>query len=177
MEHSWPGNVRELENAVERAVVLAQTKWSRSMSCPMSCFRREACSIRRDEGGRLPADASLFEIVADFERRKIIEALEACELEPDGSRGDAAHSALDPESEDQAAGYSGETPRRLRRFSFGLLRLSAFLADGDFGSGVQPGELGDCDLFAVFNTFQDFDVLVKAVAELHLAGFDRVRRP
>ena len=33
--------------------------------------------IRRDESGHLPADASLFEIVADFERRKIIEQLEA----------------------------------------------------------------------------------------------------
>ncbi len=32
--------------------------------------------IRRDESGRLPLDASLFEIVADFERRKIIEQLE-----------------------------------------------------------------------------------------------------
>ena len=42
--------------------------------------------IRRDESGRLPADASLFEIVADFERRKIIEALEAAELEPDRGR-------------------------------------------------------------------------------------------
>jgi transcriptional regulator with GAF, ATPase, and Fis domain len=33
--------------------------------------------IRRDSSGYLPADASLFEVVADFERRKIIEALEA----------------------------------------------------------------------------------------------------
>ena len=34
--------------------------------------------IRRDETGRLPVDASLFEVVADFERRKILEALDAC---------------------------------------------------------------------------------------------------
>jgi DNA-binding NtrC family response regulator len=33
--------------------------------------------IRRDEGGGLPSDASLFEIVADYERRVIIEHLEA----------------------------------------------------------------------------------------------------
>ncbi|MGH9672756.1 MAG: helix-turn-helix domain-containing protein, partial [Bryobacteraceae bacterium] len=33
--------------------------------------------IRRDESGNLPANASLFEMVADFERRKIIEHLEA----------------------------------------------------------------------------------------------------
>jgi DNA-binding NtrC family response regulator len=33
--------------------------------------------MRRDESGRLPADASLFEIVADYERRVILEHLEA----------------------------------------------------------------------------------------------------
>jgi len=33
--------------------------------------------IRRDDKGHLTADASLFEIVADYERRKIIEQLEA----------------------------------------------------------------------------------------------------
>jgi hypothetical protein len=33
--------------------------------------------LRRAEGGGLPADASLFEIVADFERRIITEHLEA----------------------------------------------------------------------------------------------------
>ena len=33
--------------------------------------------ISRDNNGMLAADASLFEMVADFERRKIIEALEA----------------------------------------------------------------------------------------------------
>jgi DNA-binding NtrC family response regulator len=32
--------------------------------------------LRRSDGGPLPADASLFEIVADFERRVIIENLE-----------------------------------------------------------------------------------------------------
>jgi transcriptional regulator with GAF, ATPase, and Fis domain len=33
--------------------------------------------VRRDSLGYLPPDASLFEIVADFERSKIIEYLEA----------------------------------------------------------------------------------------------------
>jgi transcriptional regulator with GAF, ATPase, and Fis domain len=33
--------------------------------------------IRRDASGTLPADASLFEMVADFERRKITDVLEA----------------------------------------------------------------------------------------------------
>ena len=34
--------------------------------------------LRRGENGALPPDASLFEIVADFERRTIIEHLEQC---------------------------------------------------------------------------------------------------
>jgi DNA-binding NtrC family response regulator len=32
--------------------------------------------LRRSENGALPPDASLFEIVADFERRTIVEQLE-----------------------------------------------------------------------------------------------------
>ena len=47
-------------------------------------LRREASSggfsrgirIRRGDNGALPADASLFEIVADFERRTILEYLD-----------------------------------------------------------------------------------------------------
>jgi DNA-binding NtrC family response regulator len=76
MEHSWPGNVRELENAVERAVVLASDAEVPADVLPDQVLHAGGMRIRRDETGRLPSDASLFEIVADFERRKIIEALE-----------------------------------------------------------------------------------------------------
>lgn len=78
MEHSWPGNVRELENAVERAVVLAAEELVPVDVLPDQVLHAGGVKIRRDEAGRLPADASLFEVVADFERRKILEALEAC---------------------------------------------------------------------------------------------------
>ena len=78
IEHSWPGNVRELENAVERAVVLASDEMVPVDVLPDQVLHAGGVKIRRDETGRLPADASLFEVVADFERRKIIEALEAC---------------------------------------------------------------------------------------------------
>ncbi len=75
MEHTWPGNVRELENVVERAVVLATEQ-----SVPIDVFPDYLLAasgrLRRTDGGPLPADASLFEIVADFERRVIIENLE-----------------------------------------------------------------------------------------------------
>jgi DNA-binding NtrC family response regulator len=78
IEHSWPGNVRELENAVERAVVLASDELIPVDVLPDQVLHAGGVKIRRDETGRLPADASLFEVVADFERRKILEALEVC---------------------------------------------------------------------------------------------------
>src|SRR5215475_9781992 len=72
MEHNWPGNVRELENVVERAVVLAA-----ETAVPVDVFPDHllmASGIRvRHGNGALPSDASLYEIVADFERRTIIE--------------------------------------------------------------------------------------------------------
>ncbi len=85
MEHNWPGNVRELENAVERAVVLATDPAAPVDVLPDHLL--QASGIRlRGEGGALPADASLFEIVADFERRVILERLE----QHNGSQTEAA---------------------------------------------------------------------------------------
>jgi DNA-binding NtrC family response regulator len=76
MDHNWPGNVRELENAVERAVVLASQPTVPLDVLPETILQAGGVRIRRDESGYLPPDASLFEIVNDFERRKIIETLE-----------------------------------------------------------------------------------------------------
>ncbi len=77
LDYNWPGNVRELENAVERAVVLASQTTVPADVLPDSILQEGGVKIRRDASGMLPADASLPEILADFERRKIIEALEA----------------------------------------------------------------------------------------------------
>jgi len=77
MDYNWPGNVRELENAVERAVVLASEPVVPVSVLPDSILQAGGVRIRRDESGYLSPDASLFEIVADFERRKIIETLES----------------------------------------------------------------------------------------------------
>jgi DNA-binding NtrC family response regulator len=77
LDYNWPGNVRELENAVERAVVLASQPTVPVDVLPESILQEGGVRIRRDESGTLSPDASLFEIVADFQRRKIIEALEA----------------------------------------------------------------------------------------------------
>ena len=76
MDHNWPGNVRELENVVERAVVLATAPVVPVTVLPDHLLQAGGLGIRRDESGRLPADASLFEIVADYERRVILEHLE-----------------------------------------------------------------------------------------------------
>jgi DNA-binding NtrC family response regulator len=77
MDHSWPGNVRELENVVERAVVLASQPGVPADVLPEHLLEARGLRIRRDESGHLASDASLFEIVADFERRKIMEQLES----------------------------------------------------------------------------------------------------
>jgi DNA-binding NtrC family response regulator len=78
MEHAWPGNVRELDNVVERAVVLA-TELSVPLDVlPDSLLQANGVRLSRGDGGPLPADASLFEIVNDFERRTILERLEQC---------------------------------------------------------------------------------------------------
>jgi len=74
MEYNWPGNVRELENAVERAAVLAASTSVPVDVLPDQILEANGIRLRRD-GGPLPADASLFEIVADFERRIIEERL------------------------------------------------------------------------------------------------------
>ena len=76
MEHNWPGNVRELENVVERAVVLTTANSVPAHVLPDHLQQASGMRITRDSSGMLASDASLFEVVADFERRKIIESLE-----------------------------------------------------------------------------------------------------
>ncbi len=75
MDHAWPGNVRELENVVERAVVLATETVVSTEVLPEPLL--QASGIRTHRGGPLGPDASLYDIVADFERSVIIERLEA----------------------------------------------------------------------------------------------------
>ena len=76
MEHNWPGNVRELENAVERAVVLANETVVPVTVLPDTLLHSGGIKIRTDDTGNVPADASLYEIVAAFERQRIIQVLE-----------------------------------------------------------------------------------------------------
>jgi len=92
MDHNWPGNVRELENVVERAVVLATSTVVAVDVLPDYLLHAGGLRIRRDATGNLPADASLYEMVADYERRKIIEYLDAA----NGSQTEAAEKLSIP---------------------------------------------------------------------------------
>jgi DNA-binding NtrC family response regulator len=92
MEHAWPGNVRELENVVERAVVLATEASVPLEVLPDALLEANGIRLRRSEGAPLPSNASLFEIVNDYERRIIMERLEQCNW----SQTDAAESLSVP---------------------------------------------------------------------------------
>ncbi|MBI2678627.1 MAG: sigma-54-dependent Fis family transcriptional regulator [Candidatus Koribacter versatilis] len=74
LDYAWPGNVRELENVIERAVVLAPRETVTSDLLPSSV-------LGRDLVGRIltdRADATLFEIIEECERRVITDMLEKC---------------------------------------------------------------------------------------------------
>jgi len=74
MSYSWPGNVRELENVIERAVVLSSGTDITLDLLPDNLLGRGSSFTLHDP----PADASLFEIVEDVERRIITDMLERC---------------------------------------------------------------------------------------------------
>jgi DNA-binding NtrC family response regulator len=74
MAYSWPGNVRELENVIERAVVLSSGPEISMDLLPESMMGRGSSFSLHDPA----ADASLFEIVEDVEKRIITDMLERC---------------------------------------------------------------------------------------------------
>jgi len=92
MDHAWPGNVRELENVVERAVVLASEPEVNASLLPEHLLQAGGVRLRKDDSEALPTDASLYEIVADFERRLILDQLEKAGW----SQTDAAESLRIP---------------------------------------------------------------------------------
>jgi DNA-binding NtrC family response regulator len=74
IEYAWPGNVRELENVVERAVVLSSGPTVTLDLLPDHIAGRGAGLSMLEHR----ADASLFEIVEECERRIIVDMLERC---------------------------------------------------------------------------------------------------
>ena len=88
MAHSWPGNIRELQNAIERAVILADGDTLLPRHLSLSPVPSSGSSIdpweRIDLGGTL-AEATA-RTVGEVERRKIQQALR----DAGGDRGRAA---------------------------------------------------------------------------------------
>jgi DNA-binding NtrC family response regulator len=82
MDYEWPGNVRELENSIERGVVLSTGPVIGSELLPGQITGRRFQDALLEHN----PDASLFDILEDFERRVIIEKLERC----NGNQTDAA---------------------------------------------------------------------------------------
>jgi len=82
IEYSWPGNVRELENVVERAVVLSSGPTVTLDLLPDHIVGRGAALQMLEHR----ADASLFDIVEECERRIIVDMMEKC----NGNQTDAA---------------------------------------------------------------------------------------
>jgi DNA-binding NtrC family response regulator len=73
LQHPWPGNVRELENAIERAVVLADAPVLSEAHFPT--LRRSDASA--NPGGRFPRVRIPGSSLADLEREAILRTLEA----------------------------------------------------------------------------------------------------
>ena len=88
MAHSWPGNIRELQNAIERAVILADGDTLLPRHLSLSPVPKSGSSMdpweRIDLGGSL-AEATA-RTVGEVERRKIQQALR----DAGGDRGRAA---------------------------------------------------------------------------------------
>jgi DNA-binding NtrC family response regulator len=88
LDHQWPGNIRELENAIERAVILAERNVIRAADFALrSDPSVEGDLVRRlfDVGGTLEQIRS--RAVALVERTALADALRR-----HGSRSEAAHS-------------------------------------------------------------------------------------
>jgi len=74
VSYSWPGNVRELENVIERAVVLSSGVEIGPELLPDQVVDRNPVFPILEQR----ADASLFDIVEECERRIITDMLEKC---------------------------------------------------------------------------------------------------
>jgi DNA-binding NtrC family response regulator len=72
LEYNWPGNVRELENEIKRMVVLFQT----GDKNPSGCLSEKL--VHPYDNPAFSDENTLFHVVEEFEKEKIIEALKQC---------------------------------------------------------------------------------------------------
>jgi DNA-binding NtrC family response regulator len=111
VDHSWPGNVRELENTIERAVVLSSAEEMGATLLPDEIARPHLLS---DPSMK---ERSLFDIVEDYERRIILDALDRS----GGSQTEAAPRPKPPSSS------RFRFPPSIRRSSAWVSRCAATL--------------------------------------------------
>jgi DNA-binding NtrC family response regulator len=78
-EYAWPGNVRELQNCIERAVILADGETIQPRHLHLSFAVQAEEEGKPDPWGGIDLSGSLNDavrrVVAEVERRKLIEAL------------------------------------------------------------------------------------------------------
>ena len=74
--YGWPGNVRELENVVERMVILAADEMITTEDLPPQLLNSPAPTSSPAVHEIPDTDFCLSEVVADYERRLIIRALQ-----------------------------------------------------------------------------------------------------
>ena len=71
-DYEWAGNIRELENIMERAMIMCSDDLIRVEDLPPE-FRSNVYNTLHLEG--IPADAKLYDTLADVERKMILRAL------------------------------------------------------------------------------------------------------
>lgn len=77
LHYPWPGNVRELENTVERMVILAAGRELTAEDLPDRLRGTLPAATAAQDVHEIPAEGFfLNEVVADFEKRLIVQALE-----------------------------------------------------------------------------------------------------
>lgn len=74
IEYQWPGNIRELENVIERAIVLLKSDTIQVKDLPEHMRRKTAIP---SETIIFQENASLQEMVDEYEKNLILQALEA----------------------------------------------------------------------------------------------------
>lgn len=80
-QHAWPGNIRELRNTVERAVLLSAGGPIRPQHLALERPRRDSSvtmPIQRIDISDRMTQPNLASAVADLERQRIVETLNAC---------------------------------------------------------------------------------------------------